>query len=91
MSPNNNNIVSRRAFMRNSSLAGGGLLIGFNLFQACKPKVIAEPIIDLASLDYNDFNAFIKIADNGAVTIFSPNPEVGALGNTAICQYSRVS
>ncbi|MBO0323228.1 xanthine dehydrogenase family protein molybdopterin-binding subunit [Muricauda sp. CAU 1633] len=71
------NSLSRRSFLRNSSLAGGGLLIGFNLFQACKPKVIQEPAIDLASLDYNDFNAFIKIADNGAVTIFSPNPEVG--------------
>ncbi|GMN05220.1 xanthine dehydrogenase family protein molybdopterin-binding subunit [Croceitalea sp. MTPC5] len=66
---------SRRAFMRTSSLAGGGLLIGFNLFQACKPK--AAPPVDLAQLDYNDFNAFIKIADNGAVTIFSPNPEIG--------------
>ncbi|NAY90957.1 molybdopterin-dependent oxidoreductase [Muricauda sp. JGD-17] len=76
MSTQNNNL-SRRAFLRNSSLAGGGMLIGFNLFQACKPKVISEPAIDLASLDYNDFNAFIKIADNGAVTIFSPNPEVG--------------
>ncbi len=72
-----NKNLSRRAFLRNSSLAGGGMLIGFNLFQACKPKVISEPAIDLASLDYNDFNAFIKIADNGAVTIFSPNPEVG--------------
>ncbi|WP_238857943.1 xanthine dehydrogenase family protein molybdopterin-binding subunit [Poritiphilus flavus] len=61
--------------MRTSSLAGGGLLIGFNLFQACKPK--AAPPIDLAELNYNDFNAFIKIADNGAVTIFSPNPEIG--------------
>lgn len=66
---------SRRGFMRTSSLAGGGLLIGFNLFQACKPN--ATPPVDLASLDYNDFNAFIKIADNGAVTIFSPNPEIG--------------
>ncbi|RYC52648.1 xanthine dehydrogenase family protein molybdopterin-binding subunit [Flagellimonas olearia] len=78
MSTNNTfNTLNRRAFLRNSSLAGGGLLIGFNLFQACKPKVIAQPAIDLATLDYNDFNAFIKIADNGAVTIFSPNPEVG--------------
>ncbi|RDY61590.1 xanthine dehydrogenase family protein molybdopterin-binding subunit [Flagellimonas nanhaiensis] len=77
MSTNKNKTLSRRAFMRNTSLAGGGLVIGFNLFQACKPKVVAEPTIDLASLDYNDFNAFIKIADNGAVTIFSPNPEVG--------------
>ncbi|MBT8321659.1 MAG: molybdopterin-dependent oxidoreductase, partial [Eudoraea sp.] len=66
---------SRREFMRTSSLAGGGLLIGFNLFQACKPE--AKAPIDLASLDYNDFNAFIKIAENGAVTIFSPNPEIG--------------
>ena len=53
------------------------MIIGFNLLNSCKPKVIAEPAIDLASLDYNDFNAFIKIADNGAVTIFSPNPEIG--------------
>ncbi len=77
MSTNKPKTLSRRAFIRNSSLAGGGMVIGFNLFQACKPKVIAEPAIDLASLDYNDFNAFIKIADNGAVTIFSPNPEIG--------------
>ncbi|SNY99902.1 xanthine dehydrogenase family protein molybdopterin-binding subunit [Flagellimonas pacifica] len=77
MSTNKPNALSRRAFIRNSSIAGGGMVIGFNLFQACKPKVIAEPAIDLASLDYNDFNAFIKIADNGAVTIFSPNPEIG--------------
>ena len=66
---------SRRNFMRTSSLAGGGLLIGFNLFNACKPN--ATPPVDLASLNYNDFNAFIRIADNGAVTIFSPNPEIG--------------
>ena len=66
---------SRRDFMKTSSLVGGGLLIGFNLFEACKPG--AEPAVDLASLNYNDFNAFIKIADNGAVTIFSPNPEIG--------------
>ncbi len=66
---------SRREFMKTSSLAGGGLLIGFNLFEACKPGT--EPSVDLASLNYNDFNAFIKIADNGAVTIFSPNPEIG--------------
>lgn len=66
---------NRRSFIRTSSLAGGGLLIGFNLFNACKPK--AEPPIDISQLNFNDFNAFIKIADNGAVTIFSPNPEIG--------------
>ncbi|MBT8187633.1 MAG: molybdopterin-dependent oxidoreductase, partial [Croceitalea sp.] len=61
--------------MRTTSLAGGGMLIGFNLIQACKPNV--KPPVDLSQLNYNDFNAFIKIANNGVVTIFSPNPEIG--------------
>ncbi|WP_405206266.1 molybdopterin cofactor-binding domain-containing protein [Aquimarina sp. LLG6339-5] len=67
--------VSRRSFIRTSALAGGGILIGFNLFQSCKPEV--APPVDIADLNFNDFNAFIKIADNGMVTIFSPNPEIG--------------
>jgi isoquinoline 1-oxidoreductase subunit beta len=66
---------SRRAFLRTSSIAGGGMLIGFNLFTACKPK--AEMPIDISQLNYNDFNAFIKISDDGMVTIFAPNPEIG--------------
>lgn len=56
-------------------MAGGGMLVSFNLFNACKPDV--EPPVDLSLLDFNDFNAFIKISDEGKVTIFSPNPEIG--------------
>ncbi len=67
--------LSRRSFIKTSALAGGGMLIGFNLFQACKPEV--APPVDISKLNFNDFNAFIKIADNGMVTIFSPNPEIG--------------
>lgn len=33
--------------------------------------------VDIARLNFNDFNAFIKISDEGYVTIFSPNPEIG--------------
>jgi len=66
---------SRRSFLQTSALASGGMLIGFNLFTACKEDV--KPSIDLSLLDYNDFNAFIKISDEGKVTIFSPNPEIG--------------
>ena len=73
---------NRRAFIRTSSLASGGLLIGFNLFTACKPKV--QHPVDISQLNFNDFNAFIKIADNGAVTIFSPNPEIGQGVKTAM-------
>ncbi|WP_086476767.1 xanthine dehydrogenase family protein molybdopterin-binding subunit [Arenibacter amylolyticus] len=73
---------NRRDFIRTSSLASGGLLIGFNLFTACKPKV--KPPIDISQLNFNDFNAYIKIADNGAVTIFAPNPEIGQGVKTAM-------
>lgn len=66
---------SRRSFLKTSALASGGMLIGFNLFNACKPDV--KPPIDLSQLNYNDFNAYIKISDEGKVTIFSPNPEIG--------------
>lgn len=66
---------SRRGFLKTSTLASGGMLIGFNLFNSCKKDV--EPPVDLSALDYNDFNAFIKISDEGKVTIFAPNPEIG--------------
>lgn len=73
---NQNKITfSRRNFIRTSALASGGLLIGFNFFNSCKEA--ATPPVDISKLNFQDFNAFIKIADNGYVTIFSPNPEIG--------------
>ena len=66
---------SRRNFLKTSVLAGGGMLIGFNLITACKPE--AKMPVDIASLNFNDFNGFIKISNEGFVTIFSPNPEIG--------------
>ena len=51
------------------------MLIGFNLITACKPE--AKMPVDIASLNFNDFNGFIKISNEGFVTIFSPNPEIG--------------
>jgi isoquinoline 1-oxidoreductase beta subunit len=66
---------SRRDFIRTSALASGGLLIGFNFFNSCKEAAV--PAVDISKLNFNDFNAFIKIADNGYVTIYSPNPEIG--------------
>lgn len=66
---------SRRNFLKTSILASGGMLIGFNLLTACKPETVMP--VDIESLSFNDFNAFIKISDAGYVTIFSPNPEIG--------------
>lgn len=67
--------TSRRDFIKTSALVSGGILFGFNFFSACKPK--AKPPVDISSLNFQDFNAFIKIAENGYVSIFSPNPEIG--------------
>ena len=66
---------SRRNFLKTSVLAGGGMLIGFNLLSACRPEAIVP--VDISKLNFNDFNAFIKISEEGYVTIFSPNPEIG--------------
>ena len=66
---------SRRNFLRKSALTSGGILIGFNLFQACSPT--AEVPVDVSQLDFKDFNAFLRIGPDGYVTIFSPNPEIG--------------
>ncbi len=78
----NNLAFSRRGFLKTSALASGGLLVGFNLLQACKETAV--PPVDIASLDFKDFNAFIKIAENGYVTIYSPNPEIGQGVKTAM-------
>lgn len=75
MKPQNKNNFSRRNFLKTSILASGGMLIGFNLTTACKPEAIMP--VDIKKLNFNDFNAFIKISDEGYVTIFSPNPEIG--------------
>lgn len=73
---------SRRGFLKTTALASGGMLIGFNMFNACSPK--AKVPVDLSTLNYNDFNAFIKISNEGKVTIFSPNPEIGQGVKTAM-------
>lgn len=69
------NNIDRRSFLKISSLAGGGLIVGFNFFTSCKPSV--KPSIDISKLNFHEFNAFIKIANNGIVTLFAPNPEIG--------------
>lgn len=63
--------VDRRSFLKTSALAGGGLMIGFAW--GCNP---AEAVKAPAS-EWFEVNAFLTIADNGEVTIMSPNPEIG--------------
>jgi len=73
------NSIDRRSFLKVSSLAGGGMLIGFNFFTACRKEaeLPVKEIIDVSKLKFIDFNAFIKISKDNIVSIIAPNPEIG--------------
>ncbi|MEX0362345.1 MAG: molybdopterin cofactor-binding domain-containing protein, partial [Allomuricauda sp.] len=70
--------IGRRAFIKNTSLAGGGLVLGFNLLNSCKPKVAEAVAIEMEMpKEWYEINGYLKIGDNGVVTVMSPNPEIG--------------
>lgn len=55
-------------------MTGGGMVLGFSWLASCKPtpeQVIAMP------KEWFKINGFLKIGENGVVTIMSPNPEIG--------------
>lgn len=49
-------------------------MLGFNWFAGCKPAPAAIKSMPEA---WYGINAFLKIGENGLVTIMSPNPEIG--------------
>lgn len=67
--------LNRRSFLRVSSAATGGLLIGFSSLIASSP--LTQEQLDNPPKNWFDINAYIKIGNDGKVTIFSPNPEIG--------------
>lgn len=67
---------NRRSFLRASTLAGGGLVLGFNWLTSCTPTTTEEEVLSMPE-EWFDVNAFLKIGENGVVTIMSPNPEIG--------------
>ncbi|MEY3051332.1 MAG: hypothetical protein RLY31_1117 [Bacteroidota bacterium] len=64
----------RRSFLKSSVLAGGGMLLGFSWLASCRPT--PEEVLQLPE-EWFRINGFIKIGENGVVTIMSPNPEIG--------------
>lgn len=63
--------IDRRSFLKTSALAGGGIMIGFAW--GCNPSDTER----LPPKEWFEMNAYLSIADNGQVTIMSPNPEIG--------------
>ena len=66
---------NRRSFLKTSALAGGGLMLNFCWLASCQSS--SDQAILNPPKEWFDFNGFLKIGDNGQVTIMSPNPEGG--------------
>jgi len=69
--PATRGITSRRALLRASALAGGGLLL-----HAMLPAAVRAAITP-ASTAKSALNAFVRVAADGIVTIVAKNPEIG--------------
>jgi len=65
-------LTSRRAFLRASSLVGGGLLLHATLPVPARAALVAASAPAATVL-----NAFVQITPDGTVTIMSKNPEIG--------------
>lgn len=65
----------RRSFIKSIGLAGGGMMIGFSWLASCKEATPEE--VAMMPKEWFEINGFLKIGDNGIVTIMSPNPEIG--------------
>lgn len=64
----------RRSFLKTTGLTSGGLMLGFSWLASCnsKPEAVAQ-----MPKEWFEITGFLKVGDNGMVTIMSPNPEIG--------------
>ncbi|AEV99860.1 isoquinoline 1-oxidoreductase [Niastella koreensis] len=69
--------ISRRHFLKITSLAGGGVLFGFEMLA----NVTAETVADAPLFSPN---AYLSIDPQGIVTLLAPNPEIGQGVKTSI-------
>ncbi len=66
--------INRRSFLKVSTAAGGGMMLGFSWLASCSAP---GETVKAPPKEWFDINAYIKIGDNGVVTLYSPNPEIG--------------
>jgi isoquinoline 1-oxidoreductase beta subunit len=63
--------VSRRQFLKITSLAGGGIMLGFEMLaNITEGSAVAEGVMFSP-------NAFLTIDPKGIITLMAPNPEMG--------------
>ncbi|WP_116107026.1 xanthine dehydrogenase family protein molybdopterin-binding subunit [Lewinella sp. IMCC34191] len=79
------NQTNRRSFLKLTATTGGGLMLGFSYLTSCRNEQTAKANPELVMPEeWVSVNAFLKIGDNGVVTIMSPNPEIGQNVKTAM-------
>lgn len=69
--------INRRKFIKVSAITGGGFMLSFNLFTGCKPAVKDVAAVLEMPKEWFTLNGYLKIGENGLVTLMSPNPEIG--------------
>ncbi len=65
----------RRSFLKSTIATGGGMVLGFSWLASCQSKT-EEEVLAMPK-EWFEINSYLKIGDNGLVTIISPNPEFG--------------
>ena len=73
--------INRRSFLKVSALAGGGMMLSFSWLAGCGPT--PEDALNLPK-EWFELNSYIKIGENGVVTLMSPNPEFGSNVKTSM-------
>ncbi|MBO9204101.1 MULTISPECIES: xanthine dehydrogenase family protein molybdopterin-binding subunit [Niastella] len=68
--------ISRRHFLKITSLAGGGVLFGFEMLANVTETVADAPLFSP--------NAYLSIDPQGIITLLAPNPEIGQGVKTSI-------
>lgn len=69
--------ISRRNFLKITSLAGGGMLLGFELLANATAETMAGAPLFAP-------NAYLSIDPKGIITLIAPNPEIGQGVKTAL-------
>jgi len=73
--------INRRSFLKVSALAGGGMMLSFSWLAGCKPT--PEETLALPK-EWFELNSYIKIGENGVITLMAPNPEFGSNVKTSL-------
>ncbi len=68
-------VIGRRSFLKSTAATGGGMMLGFSWLASCQSKT-AEEVMAMPK-EWFEINSYLKIGDNGVVTIYTPNPEFG--------------